>query len=165
MLAEVGRHVRTVGAGLALVLSACQASDLTNSRDAIEVEAGFRTSADSYKQASGSSGPVAAIGITLENRFGISLLPVQCTYDAPEWTLERLNGERWEAVATSSCLLVAWAQITVDPGSDYHGVVHLATAVQPGTYRLVFGVLEVTAEGTRPVVDGRARSNTFLLTE
>lgn len=165
MRSATGTRFRALAAGLALTISACQASDLTNSRDAFEVEAGFRTSATSYKQGSGVNGPVASIGITLENRFGISLLPVQCTYEAPEWTLERRNGERWEPVATSSCLLVAWAQITISPGTDYHGVVHLASAVQPGTYRLVFGVLEVTADGTRPVVDGRARSNSFVLTD
>jgi hypothetical protein len=37
--------------------------------------------------------------------------------------------------------------------------------VEPGTYRLVLGLLEVTEDATRPVVDGRARSNTFQLTD
>ncbi len=34
-----------------------------------------------------------------------------------------------------------------------------------GTYRLVFGILEVTGSGSVPVVDGRARSNLFVLTD
>lgn len=165
MLAGMSSRFRVLGACLVLALTGCQADGLTNSRDAIEVEAGFRTDAGSYRQSLGSSGVVASIGVTLQNRYGTALLPVQCTYEAPEWTLERLQGERWEAVATSSCLLVSWALVTVSPGTDYNGVVHLATRVDPGTYRLVFGVLEVTADGTRPVVDGRARSNTFLLTD
>lgn len=165
MPAGIGPRMKAVGICVALAVTGCQASDLTNIRDAFEVESGFRTSAVSYRQGSGTNGPVASIPVTLENRFGTSLLPVQCTYEAPEWTLERRRGERWEAVATSSCLLVSWAQITVSPGTDYNGVVHLASAVEPGTYRLVFGVLEVTPDGTKPVVDGRARSNTFLLTD
>jgi len=90
---------------------------------------------------------------------------VPCTDDGPEWTLERLNGESWGAVATSSCLLAQWALEPVPPGTDYQGVVRLLTPVEPGTYRLVFGVLEVTDEGTRPVIDGRALSNTFQLTD
>lgn len=165
MRSGVGTPFRTLAVGLVLAVTACQASDLTNSRDGIEVEAGFRTNAASYRQSSNASGVVASIGISLENRFGTALVPVPCTYQAPEWTLERLQGERWEAVATSSCLLVSWALVTVSPGTDYHGVVELASAVEPGTYRLVFGVLEVTPDGTRPVVDGRARSNTFVLTD
>lgn len=154
-----------LGACLILALLGCQSNDLTNSRDAIEVEAGFRTDATGYRQSNGSNGVVASIGISLENRFGVELVPVPCTQEAPEWTLERLHGERWEAVATSSCLLVSWALVTIAPGTDYTGRVELITAVEPGTYRLVFGVLEVTADGTRPVVDGRARSNTFVLTD
>jgi hypothetical protein len=55
--------------------------------------------------------------------------------------------------------------VTVSPGASYHGVVRLTSAVEPGTYRLVLGLLEVTGDATRPVVDGRARSNTFQLTD
>lgn len=146
-----------------LALAACGSDDLLASRDLIEVEAGFRTNANSYRMA---SGPVSvSIGISLENRFGTPLMPVPCTEESPEWTLERQVGERWEAVATGSCLLASWALVTVSPGSTYRGVVRLAAMVEPGTYRLVLGLLEVDGDGTRPVVDGRARSNTFLLTD
>lgn len=148
-----------------LALSSCSSADLMGSRDLIEVEAGFRTDASSYRQVAGLGGVVASIGITLENRFGTSLLPVPCTEESPEWTLERQNGEQWDAVATGSCLLAQWALVTVAPGGSYSGVVRLTAAMEPGTYRLVLGLLEVTGEATRPVVDGRARSNTFLLTD
>jgi len=165
MLAGNSLRFGALGLCLALALNGCQADGLTNSRDGIEVEAGFRTDADSYRMSGSEGGVIASIGVTLQNRYGTALLPVQCTHEAPEWTLERLVGERWEAVATSSCLLVSWALLTISPGTDYNGVVRLDTEVEPGTYRLVFGVLEVTADGTRPVIDGRARSNTFLLTD
>ncbi|MDP9145148.1 MAG: hypothetical protein M3N43_10720, partial [Actinomycetota bacterium] len=162
-------HLRSVMGFLALpmllTLSGCEAGDLLASRDLIEVEAGFRTDASSYHQAAGTGRVVASIAITLENRFGTSLVPVPCTEEAPEWTLERQEGERWEPVATGACLLASWAMITVSPGASYHGVVRLASAVEPGTYRLVLGLLEVTGDATRPVVDGRARSNTFQLTD
>jgi hypothetical protein len=158
------RNACALGVGLAAILLGCASGDLTGSRDAIEVEAGFRTSAPSYKQDAGTAGAAVSIGISMQNTFGTTLLPVPCTEEAPEWTLERLTGESWEAVATSACLLVQWALVTVSPGTEYRGVVHLSSAVEPGTYRLVFGVLEVTGDATRPVVDGRARSNTFLLT-
>jgi hypothetical protein len=155
--------VLIAGLSALLALPACGTEDLLASRDQIEVEAGFRTDAASYRMSSGSV--AASISISLENRFGTPLLPVPCTEESPEWTLERLVGERWEAVATGACLLASWALVTVSPGSTYRGVIRLTAAVEPGTYRLVMGLLEVTDDATRPVVDGRARSNTFLLTD
>lgn len=150
---------------LLLPLLGCGSSDVLATRDQIEVGAGFRTDATAYRMRSQGSGVVATIGITLENRFQTALLPVPCTEEAPEWTLERRVGEQWSAVATGACLLVSWTMNAISPGATYRGVVRLTTAVEPGTYRLVFGLLEVTADATLPVVDGRARSNTFLLTD
>lgn len=155
---------RGLAVGLAVILSGCSSADLTASRDGIEVEAGFRTDASSYRQVAGPNGVVASIGISMQNTFGTTLVPVPCDLEAPEWTLERLQGEQWEAVATGTCLLVQWALVTISPGAEYAGVVRLTTSVEAGTYRLVFGVLEVTGDATKLVVDGRARSNTFLLT-
>lgn len=152
---------------LALTVGAagCESEGLFASRDALLVEAGFRTNADSYQQAQGSGQPVAVIRATLDNRFGKALLPVPCTHEAPEWTLERRQGEGWEVAANASCLLVGWVQPTVSPGAEYRVTVRLSSRVQPGTYRLVFGMLESNPDGAVPVLDGRARSNPFLLTD
>lgn len=143
----------------------CDSDGLLASRDALLVEAGFRTSADSYRQVQVSGQPAAVIHATLDNRFGKVLLPVPCTHEAPEWTLERQHGEEWVVAANASCLLVGWAQATVSPGSEYRVTVRLSSRVQPGTYRLVFGILESNPDGPVPVLDGRARSNPFLLTD
>lgn len=145
-------------------LAGCSAGDLLSSRDLLLVEAGFQTDKSSYPQ-TGPAGTVATIRVTLDNRFGSELLPVPCTGEAPEWTLERQVGEGWQAVATAACLLVSWVQAPVPVGAMYRGTVRLANVVPAGTYRLVFGILEVTGSGSVPVVDGRARSNLFILTD
>ncbi|HUG27772.1 MAG TPA: hypothetical protein VMK53_05680 [Gemmatimonadales bacterium] len=154
---------RTLISALALVgVAGCGATDSVSSRDPLLVEAGFLTDAASYVQAVGVS-PVASIRVLFENRFGRTLIPVPCTADAPEWALERLSGERWTAAATSACKLVSWVPSPIQPGEEYRATVHLEQRVQPGTYRLVFGLLEETGDATVPVVDGRALSNPFML--
>jgi len=143
----------------------CDSESLFSSREALLVEAGFRTDADSYRQVIAAGQPVATIRAVLENRFGRALVPVPCTYDAPEWTLERRQGERWEVAANASCLLVGWAPTVISSGAEYRVMVELTSHLQPGTYRLVFGLHESNADGPVPVLDGRARSNTFTLTD
>lgn len=156
--------LRRLVAALALVgATGCGATDSVSSRDPLLVEAGFRTDAASYVQASPGVSPVVTIRVSLENRFGRTLIPVPCTADAPEWALERLSGERWTAAATSECELVTWVPSPIQPGEEYRATVHLKQRVQPGTYRLVFGLLEETGDATVPVVDGRALSNPFTL--
>lgn len=159
------------GAGGILVMVAaavagavgCGATDPLASREPLLVEAGFRTDADSYLQAPPGVLPVATIRVSLENRFDRTLIPVPCTADAPEWALERLSGERWVAAATAACDLVSWVPAPIHPGAEFRAAVHLDQRVQPGTYRLVFGLLEETGDATVPVVDGRARTNPFTL--
>jgi len=155
---------KSAGMVLVAMLTGCSPGDLLASRDLLLVEAGFQTDKSSYPQ-TGPAGAVTTIRVTLDNRFGTELLPVPCTGEAPEWTLERQEGEGWQAVATASCLLVSWVQAPVAVGAIYRGTVRLATAVPAGTYRLVFGILEVSNGGSVPVVDGRARSNLFVLTD
>ncbi|MFN2315824.1 MAG: hypothetical protein ABR551_11060 [Gemmatimonadales bacterium] len=163
MLFQRGRLRRLVAA-LALVgVAGCGATDSVSSRDPLLVEAGFRTDAAAYVQAAVGVSPVATIRVSLENRFGRTLIPVPCTADAPEWALERLSGERWAAAATSACQLVTWVPSPIHPGEEFRATVHLEQRMQPGTYRLVFGLLEETGDATVPVVDGRALSNPFTL--
>ncbi len=163
MVFRLGEFRRLIGA-LALVgVTACGATDSVSSRDPLLVEAGFLTEAASYVMAAPGVSPLATIRVSLENRFGRTLIPVPCTADAPEWALERLSGERWTAAATSACELVTWVPSPILPGEQYRATVHLQQRVQPGTYRLVFGLLEETGDATVPVVDGRALSNPFTL--
>lgn len=163
MQVRAGRASRFATLMMLATLPGCSSGDLLASRDLLLVEAGFQTDKHSYPQ-TGPAGAVATIRVTLDNRFGSELLPVPCTGEAPEWTLERQVGEGWEAVATAACLLVSWVQASVPVGTMYRGTVRLATTVPAGTYRLVFGMLEVSGTGSVPVVDGRARSNLFGLT-
>lgn len=159
-----GTSLRVFFAVLVLGSAAgCGATDAMSSREPLLVEAGFRTDADSYVQAPAGVSPLVTIRVSLENRFGRTLIPVPCTADAPEWALERLSGERWVAAATAACALVTWVPSPIQPGEEFRATVHLEQRVQPGTYRLVFGLLEETGDATVPVIDGRALSNPFTL--
>jgi hypothetical protein len=144
-------------------VAGCRATDAMSSRDPLLVEAGFRTDAPGYVQAPPGVSPVVTIRVSLENRFGRTLIPVPCTADAPEWSLERMSGERWVAAATAACDLVTWTPTPILPGEEFGAAVRLEQRVQPGTYRLVFGLLEETGDATVPVLDGRALSNPFTL--
>lgn len=163
MLFQRGSLRRLVAVCALVGASGCGATDSVSSRDPLLVEAGFRTDAPSYVQAPAGVSPVATIRVSLENRFGRTLIPVPCTADAPEWALERLNGERWAAAATSACELVSWVPSPIQPGEEYRATVRLEQRMPAGTYRLVFGLLEETGDATVPVVDGRALSNPFTL--
>lgn len=151
-------------AGMALALPGCASEDILTAREQLLVEAGFRTDAPSYQLQPGVS-PVAVIRVSLDNRFGSTLIPVPCTADAPEWSLERQSGERWVPVAAAACDLVGWVPSPVAPGEEYRATVRLQDAVPQGVYRLVFGLLEETDDATTPVLDGRAHSNTFTLVD
>lgn len=143
----------------------CGSSDVLASRELLLVEAGFRTDEPAYAQAPAGVFPTATIRVSLDNRFGRTLLPVPCTADAPEWSLERLNGDRWEVAATAACDLVQWIPEPITPGMEYRAVVRLGGRVQPGTFRLVFGLMEETDDAVTPVLDGRSRSNPFTLAD
>lgn len=164
-------QVRKVGLRLLAVALAgcampgCGSSDILADRELLLIEAGFRTDASSYAMAPAGVVPAATIRVTLDNRFGRTLIPVPCTTESAEWTLERREGERWVVAATPACDLVQSVPAPIAPGAEYRAVVRLPGRVQPGTYRLVFSILEVTDSATVPVMDGRARSNSFTLVD
>lgn len=163
-----GRGGRTrwlVAAVLAVGMPGCRGSDILESREQLLVEAGFRTDAPGYVMAGAGVSPVAVIRVSLDNRFGRTLIPVPCTEWAPEWALERQSGDRWVPAAAAACDLASWVPAPIAPGEEYRATVVLEQRVPPGTYRLVFGLLEETPEATAPVLDGRARSNPFTLVE